>query len=703
MKQIAFFLFIISILCVNSFAQESLFTWPIPDKKAGENILYRPNDYIAGEENYANLIIAADENTPIVAPVTGVVTFFNYVYYKKYSGSIWFHLKPTPDYMSDCYEIVTNYPNDHYDPKYISIAMGIKMVDGSEIHISGMKPEKVFKTGAKITQGDIIGKVGYLYYKINKPCISFSISKNGKADDPMLPFGLKSTFKKFVKKEIISLKKEEALEDINVFIEAIEEGYPGLYDYLTSDEWEVLVINLKKQISEKIAYDDFYSLLKYSFVNRIKDNHFAVTTRLPMKQNESYSMPTITFGFLNDSLVITNAKLTHSEYYGKRILEVDGITVDTIKQCLFNKITDIDGFVQSDIDYNLLLWAWSGFNKITNNPKSEYLVKFDNDSIVFFSASESKNKQSCVPYKANWREFLLHNTDSLTLLKIEDSIGYIGIHSFYLTEIEMDKIAAFVKQLQDSACKHIIIDVRNNPGGDTKICAKLFSFFAQQPFITQEYSQVKKRNGFKFFRYCTNYNEDVSDLFMEYEPLDSKDGYFDMNIDTIYPDSEINFSGNLYVIANERSISAATLFAGLVHQYKRGIIVGRETGNTYHQMNALKFAQLQLPNSQIEITMPLVKCVFDTQERNIPYGRGVLPHFLVNFSLEELEWANGDTMLNFTLQLISNGKYLVKDEDVLKSKSIINFKIILWVVMIFGGCALFCLFYSKKRSRKQSC
>jgi hypothetical protein len=688
------------LLCINSFAQES-FIWPVSGKKAGEDILYRPNDKIAGEDNYDDLIIFAEENTPVVSPVSGHITGFHYVYHKTYSYIIMFGVPPSSDYQADCNEILKNNPNENHDPKFIFVTIGIKMSDGREIYISGLKPEKIFKTGEKVLQGEIIGKTGYLYYKINKPCIAFSISKNGKGEDPMQPLGLKTTFKKFVKKEVTNLIKEEALEDIKVLIDAMEEGYPGLYDYLSTEEWQKIMVDVKNQVVENMPFKDFLYLLFTSLMHHIKDNHFVVNTSIPIDWNAPHYMPTITFGFLNDSLVITNTELSYGNYYGKRILEVNGIAADSIKQMIKNRIGYI-GFTKSYIDFDLFTWTWSTFNNITGNKKSEYLVKFSNDSIFFFpTLKKNKDKNSCSwPYRNSWRNFFSHNTNSLTLSKMEDSIAYIGIHSFYLTEVEIDKIAAFVKQLQDSAYKHIIIDVRNNSGGDERICAKLFSFFAQKPFVIQEYAQVKKKNNFNFFKYCTNYNEEVSDLFTEYEPVPDKEGYFYMNQDTVYPDSDINFKGKLYLIGNERSLSASTLFFFFLHKYRRGVIVVCETGNTYHQMNASKFAQIQLPNSQIEITMPLVKCVFTSHDNSIPYGRGVLPHYPVPVGLEELSWENGDTVLNYTLQLIHDGKYLTEEDTVSISKTISNYKIILCIIIVLCMSALLVLLLIKKQKNE---
>ena len=91
----------------------------------------------------------------------------------------------------------------------------------------------------------------------------------------------------------------------------------------------------------------------------------------------------------------------------------------------------------------------------------------------------------------------------------------------------------------------------------------------------------------------------------------------------------------------------------------RGVIVGRETGSAYHQMKAQNFTQYQLPNSDITIQIPMIKVVFDmVVNERFPFGRGVLPDYPVNFTPEELSFAHGDSILNYTQQLIREGKYI---------------------------------------------
>ena len=124
------------------------------------------------------------------------------------------------------------------------------------------------------------------------------------------------------------------------------------------------------------------------------------------------------------------------------------------------------------------------------------------------------------------------------------------------------------------------------------------------------------------------------------------------------PDSVVNYKGKVYLLANERSFSAATTFAGWVKSQNRGVIVGRETGSTYHQMKAVKFEDLILPNSKYIIHFPLVQTVMDTiVNERFPYGRGVLPDYEVKLVLDELSNPN-DSVFNYTQQLIRDGRYI---------------------------------------------
>jgi C-terminal processing protease CtpA/Prc len=259
-----------------------------------------------------------------------------------------------------------------------------------------------------------------------------------------------------------------------------------------------------------------------------------------------------------------------------------------------------------------------------------------------------------------------------------------------------------MKSISESGCPNLIVDVRNNPGGD---CTKFFSYIAQEPFKTSEYTKVNKQENYEFLQYSLNYTPEIVS-FSDFVPVEGKSGFYSFfNDDLDYPDTLINYKGKVYILTNERSYSASSDLAALIKKYYRGAVVGRETGSGFYQMNARESPQLRLPNSWIVVQYPLVKFVFESQlDERIPWGRGVLPDYPVLFSLDEMAFVNGDSILNYAIQLIYNGLYIEKpliqkDNDTVKTNWVIYFCTGLILVLI---TVLFLTLYRKRSKRINS-
>jgi hypothetical protein len=93
-----------------------------------------------------------------------------------------------------------------------------------------------------------------------------------------------------------------------------------------------------------------------------------------------------------------------------------------------------------------------------------------------------------------------------------------------------------------------------------------------------------------------------------------------------------------------------------------------------------------------------VKFVFKSQlDERIPWGRGVLPDYPVLFSLDEMTFVNGDSILNYTLQLIQNGLYIEKpimqkEDDTGKTNWVIYLCIGVTLLLV---AVLFLVFHKK--------
>lgn len=282
MKAIHFFLlrsavFVFLLLTVMPVQAQML--WPIAGQKAGENILYRPQQYIDNELVFGELFIGALEGSVVVAPTDGVLNNFSIDLSTSLSTSVCSGVDKGnfDDSMDET--TLQDFRKYGIADKYITGSVSISTKDGSVIHISGLRGNVPMKTGMRISRGDTLGTVAYAYHRIAEPHIELSISK-GSVQDPMSPFGLKSTFvapEKIVVPE--TLTEEQAKEDLGILLNAYKECYPSLDEITTLEKVDSFANEAAKAFVGGLSYDDFYGIVRKSTsFGLMHDSHLAVLT-----------------------------------------------------------------------------------------------------------------------------------------------------------------------------------------------------------------------------------------------------------------------------------------------------------------------------------------------------------------------------------------------------------------------------------------
>ncbi len=701
-------LFLVALMFTNgALAQDHFWQWPINGGDKDKDILYLPNSYIGTECVGDNLIITGDNGCEIVSPVSGIVEWFSYTYYVNMGYSISFHQPITINRDDDVMRILQNNSDNKFDPEYVCVSLCIRLSDHRNLYLTGIRDLVPVETGQKIEKGDLIGTLGLLYERIHEPALAIGLSEKGSPLDPMAPFGLKSVFEGNGKNHTLPdfLTKEQAVEDMMVFDNALREFYPGMFDYVDEVSWDSLVEEAKRKVGRGVSLRTFRNDVLTNLVISQKDNHLAIGTMLPPEHdNTNYIRPVLIVGFMDGRLQIIRTKSGYEAFFGKEVAKINGITPDSLRTIILRN-TRSDGNVRSTGRFHLTCMAWNYDNDV-----EDFTIEFTDGSKEQFTTRRPQGQRKVCNgkgfyYAQSWQYFHAQNKLSLSFKHLNDSTSYMGLYSFFLNNIELKEMKSFLEELANRGTANLIVDLRNNDGGSPETCGLLLSYFMKSPFLLSEYDYVKKTKDIRHFAYCPNLNPVYSDLSSGYHFEPWKDGYRSMNTDTLYPNPTDRYQGKLYVLANESSISAATLFANMVQKHKVGAIVGRETGSVCAQMNATKFANLMLPNSRLEIIIPLIKTVFDSSPTAERYGRGVIPDYPIGISLEELTATeDNDTVINYTLDLIRNHQYLKESEDnetkemiVAKSHGFFAFRnaAIIFVALVVCGF----VFYLRKRKK----
>ena len=167
--------------------EEELLSWPVKGKAAGEDIIYRPQEYIGGELNFSCLYIGTAFGDTIVAPADG--TLISYGIQIKTSMTTMSTVgcraeSPTFDaFLEDARKPENSYPIPR---KYVTGCVSIRLDDGSKIFISGLEGDREYKTGMKIRRGEYLGTAGYAYKEIEESHIELSVSTRKSTAFPTL-------------------------------------------------------------------------------------------------------------------------------------------------------------------------------------------------------------------------------------------------------------------------------------------------------------------------------------------------------------------------------------------------------------------------------------------------------------------------------------------------------------------------------------
>lgn len=123
--------------------------------------------------------------------------------------------------------------------------------------------------------------------------------------------------------------------------------------------------------------------------------------------------------------------------------------------------------------------------------------------------------------------------------EVRDNVGYIKMTNFALTAVpEVEKA---LEEFSALGIKDIIIDLRDNPGGDLNVALAMCRFFTPKGVIMRiEYAQNK-------------------------------------NHELMYNEKDASGKYNLAVLVNEGSASASELFAGTIQDTNSGEIIGTKT------------------------------------------------------------------------------------------------------------------------------
>lgn len=413
-------------------------------------------------------------------------------------------------------------------------------------------------------------------------------------------------------------------EDIDFLKSELKEKHPNLYLYSRPEVFESFFAELYQHIPDSMT-----ELEAYRFITPvsaiIKDGH---TLFFPGDRTvEYYNQNGVYFPFKiywdGEALFVAMSFCRTTKIpEGAEITGINGVAAaEIMKYCLERMMHD--GENETYPIWVLNNWFNEYYSYFFGHPKVfeiQYRLK---DGVLRSETIDALSRQDIATNRAkNYPVRVMGNKkkDGITLEFIDGSkTAVLTIKDFHRATLRQSYGQAFRKtirqyftQIGEKGVEHLILDMRNNQGGEMGYGTLLLSYLLHEPFsIVEEYYKVGSPHA---------------------APENRNIKCKGPSMGTFRPKSNA-FGGKLYVLVNGGSFSNTCMVSSALRHYKRGVFIGEETGGNPNIICGSVQYKI-LPNTKIKVEIPTLRFILRNKEQH--NGRGLMPEYLIRPSIQDV-------------------------------------------------------------------
>lgn len=401
--------------------------------------------------------------------------------------------------------------------------------------------------------------------------------------------------------EVSKLSGQSVKDDLDYLYQSIQSTHYNLFAFRNQKQYDSLYHQLKTRIhTDSLTLLQTVSLYQQlvSFANTGHcEIDFPARSYIAYAHSGGVVFP-LELAFENGKAFVRNNLSSNTTIeVGDEIVTIDNITIQDLLRQLYPLVSAERTYFKNAkielLSFPRLLFQHNGRKdnwtlQIRN--KANQISNTEVKAVSVIDYETSRNGEVVNPLKK---------------LQLYGDIAYLNPGPFGSNEADGESV---FKQYIDSAfsvirtknSKHLIIDLRNNPGGDNAYSDYLISCFAHKPFKWYSAFSVKTS---KILKHHTRLHADTSNDYASALLRNTDGTVFKYDFPACKPlENAKRFKGKVYVLINRQTYSMAAVSAALIQDYKFGKIVGEETGDV-PTLYASQFSYA-LPQTGIVVKVP---------------------------------------------------------------------------------------------------
>lgn len=455
-------------------------------------------------------------------------------------------------------------------------------------------------------------------------------------------------------------------QDYSLLRNILEKKHPSLYWYTSKDSMDIYFDTYYRKITDSMTEQQFGWKVIAPLVDKIHCGHTSFgRSKMYSKWAANKTFPSFPL-FLkcwNDTMAITS-NLNRKDAVLKRgtmITSINGIRNAELTRIMFQYMTE-DGYA-NNVNYIRLSSNFPYYHRNIFGLSRTYRVTYLDsanrersvDIPVFDLSKDSIKKNRPVPAvkkekpdKKETRQKRLQDLRSLAI----DSVNNTAIIT--LNTFSSGGLRKFYRQtfryINSTGIDNVVLDIRSNGGGRIRLSTLLTKYVTRVNFKVADTSFAVTKSLRPYSRYIKQ--SFINNLGLFFLTKKNKDGLYHFGHweRKLYkPKSQNHYNGNLFVLINGNTFSAAALFSNAVKGQPGITLIGEETGGGWHGNNGILIPDIILPNTHIKVRLPLFRLV---QYNHVPKdGKGIAPDIYLGTNYDAL-LKNVDYKMKFVMDMI---------------------------------------------------
>ncbi len=286
---------------------------------------------------------------------------------------------------------------------------------------------------------------------------------------------------------------------------------------------------------------------------------------------------------------------------------------------------DRDDYSQMDIVWPLLSPPVDGAIALQIRRASGEVKSVRVNAVTLAARTAALAKQGIKPRDGSWR------------FRIENNVGYLTLptFSFWNSKFDWAKLLdATFAALNAKSVPTLVIDIRDNEGGDGAIGGAILSYLIKQPLNYQSSQAITtyERVPYPIAKYLDTWDYRFFDRTGQVEKVTegTAAGKYIVTARAfadrqIVPNGKM-YAGKTYLLIGPENSSATFQFADLAKRSGALTLVGQTTGGNQRGLNGGELTWVTLPNSGVAVDIPLLAATYTAETPDA----SVMPDIVIN-------------------------------------------------------------------------